>query len=125
MENVKEPRYKKILNAFSYVGKLISSAALVLLILVGLFLVYYVITTKIVSKNPNYTPPLNLYTIVSGSMEPNINVYDVIIAVSVKNPTDIHVGDVITFKSTSSISKDLTVTHRVIEVRQVNGKYEY
>ena len=126
MEEENKSRFKKILSSLSYVGKLFSSAALVILVLIGLFLLYYVITAKIVSKKPGYEPPLSLYTIVSGSMEPNINVYDVIIATKVTNPTDIHVGDVITFKSTSPISKDVIVTHRVINViKNDDGSYEY
>ncbi len=112
-------------KAFTYVGKLISSALLVLLIIVGTFLVYYLITANMVAKNPEFEPKINLYTIVSGSMEPNIRVYDVIIDYKVNKPEDLKIGDVITFRSTSSISKDLIVTHRIIDTKIVNGKVEY
>lgn len=115
----------KIKNILNYISKLISSALLVVLIIVGLFLVYYLISARIVSKNPGYEPKLTLYTIVSGSMEPNIKVYDVVLDVRVDNPNQIHIGDVITFKSTSNISKGLIVTHRVVDIRLVNGRYEY
>ena len=86
---------------------------------------YYLISAKMVAKNPTYTPKINLYTIVSGSMEPSIKVYDVIIDYKVSGPEKIKEGDVITFRSTSPISKDLIVTHRVKDVKIVNGKYEY
>lgn len=117
--------FTTIKKALNYVGKIISTAILVILILIGLFLVYYVICAKVVSKKPGYEPPINLYTIVSGSMEPNINVYDVVFDVRVDNPEDIKIGDVITFRSTSSISKDLIVTHRVIDIKKNGEEYEY
>ncbi len=123
-ESTKE-RFKKIGKAFNYVGKIISSALIVILILIGIFLVYYLVSAKKLSNNPEYQPKLSLYTIVSGSMEPNIKVYDVVIDVSVSDPAAIKVGDVITFRSTSSISRDLIVTHRVVDIKLVNGKYEY
>lgn len=123
-ENAKE-RLKKIGKALNYVGKIISSALIVILILIGIFLVYYLVSAKKLSNNPDYQPKLSLYTIVSGSMEPNIKVYDVVIDVSVSDPAAIKVGDVITFRSTSSISRDLIVTHRVVDIKLVNGKYEY
>lgn len=125
MEKASKSRLNTIMKSFNYVGKLISTAILVLLILIGLFLVYYVICAKVVSKKAGYEPPINLYTIVSGSMEPNINVYDVVLDVKIKNPTDIKIGDVITFRSTSSISKDLIVTHRVIEIKKNGNNYEF
>lgn len=125
MSESAKQRYKKIAKAFDYVGKIISSALLVILVLVGIFLVYYLVSAKKLSTDPNYEPKLSLYTIVSGSMEPNIKVYDVVLDSSVSDPASIKVGDVITFKSTASISKDLTVTHRVVDIKLVNGKYEY
>lgn len=125
MSESAKQRYKKIAKAFDYVGKIISSALLVILVLVGIFLVYYLVSAKKLSTDPNYEPKLSLFTIVSGSMEPNIKVYDVVLDSSVSDPASIKVGDVITFKSTASISRDLTVTHRVVDIKLVNGKYEY
>lgn len=112
-------------KALHYISKMFSTALLIVLIIVGVFLVYYLISAKLVAKNPQYEPKINLYTIVSGSMEPNIRVYDVIIDFKVNKPEDLKIGDVITFKSTSTISKDLIVTHRIIDTKIVNGKVEY
>ena len=112
-------------KALNYISKLISTALLIVLIIVGLFLVYYLFSAKMVAKNPDFEPKINLYTIVSGSMEPNIRVYDVILDYKVNSPADLKIGDVITFRSTSSISKDLIVTHRIIGTKEVNGKVEY
>ena len=119
---MKKSPLKKALN---YISKLISTALLIVLIIVGLFLVYYLFSAKMVAKNPAFEPKINLYTIVSGSMEPNIRVYDVILDYKVSSPADLKIGDVITFRSTSSISKDLIVTHRIIGTKEVNGKVEY
>ena len=116
---------EQLKKTFDYVGKILSSALLVLLVIVGLFLVYYLITARIMARNPNYEPKIRLYTIVSGSMEPNIRVYDVILDTTVTKPEQIKIGDVITFKSTSNISNGLIVTHRVVDIRNVNGKPEY
>jgi signal peptidase I len=126
ISNIKSDRIKKILSALNYVGKIISSAILVLLVFIGMFLIYYVISAKIVSKSAGVEPKISLYTIISGSMVPNINVYDIVLDVRVDSPKDIKVGDIITFISTSSISKDFTVTHRVINIiKGADGKYEY
>lgn len=109
--------YSGFKGVFKFFASIISWTALVLLILIALFLAYYTISSKIYeSRGEKYEPLVSLYTIVSGSMEPNIKVYDVVISKKVKSPQDIKVGDVITFVSTSSISKGMTITHRVIEV---------
>ena len=115
-------KIKRIINKIS---KIISSILLGVLVAIGMFLVYYLISAKMVAKNPMYTPKINLYTIVSGSMEPAIKVYDVIVDYKVSGPEKIKKGDVITFRSTSSISRDLIVTHRVQDIKIVNGMYEY
>ena len=124
MEQVEKSAYIKIKNALTYVGKLLSTAVLILLIIIGMFLIYYVIAARIVVKNPEYRPLFSLYNIATGSMEPNIKVDDVIVNIRVKSPESIKVGDVITFNSTSSISKGLTVTHRVINIiKNDDGTY--
>ena len=51
--------------------------------------------------------------------------YDVILDTKVKKPEDIKVGDIITFVSTSSISKGLTITHRVVAIVETENGLEY
>lgn len=97
-------------------GKIFSYAVIVVLIFVALFFVYYFLSNAVYKKNPNSTlPRFGLYTIISPSMEPKIKVYDTVVTVSV-NPESIKIGDVISFISTSSISRGLLVTHRVINI---------
>ncbi len=93
--------------------------------MVGAFLIYYVISAKVVARKAGTIPKLSLYTIVSGSMEPAIKVYDIILDIRVDDPSTIKKGDVITFYSTSSISSDKVVTHRVVDIKTVNGSYEF
>ena len=118
--------YSGLKGVFKFFARIVSWTALVLLILIALFLAYYTISTRVYSnKGEKYEPFVSLYTIVSGSMEPNIKVYDVVISKKVKSPQDIKVGDVITFISTSSISKGMTITHRVIEVVETDKGVAY
>lgn len=56
-----------------------------------------------------------------GSMEPNIPVDNIIITKKV-SAEDINVGDVISFKDKN---EDIVITHRVVEVKDVNGIYFY
>ena len=115
--------FKYIMN---YLSIIISKAIFVILFLCACVLVYYFISIRIFSqKGDKYAPPFSIYTIVSASMTPKIKVYDVIINVKAKGPSDINVGDIITFKSTSAFTYDMTITHRVIDVQIVNGEYEY
>lgn len=116
---------KKIKQVLNYIGKILSYACIVLLVLIGIFLVYYMSTVQKAKNDPNFKPVVSLYTIVSGSMEPTIHVYDVVLNRAVNSPEEIKVGDVITFISTSSISEGLTITHRVQDIKIVNGEYEF
>ncbi len=104
-------------NILKFVTDVISWTCLCLLILIGVCMVWYFISAKIYeSKGEKYEPYFSLYTIISPSMEPNINVYDVILDTRVDDPKTIKVGDVITFISTGSLSNGMTITHRVVEV---------
>lgn len=115
--------FKYVMN---YLSIIISKAIFVILFLCACVLAYYFISIRIFSqKGDKYAPPFSIYTIVSASMTPKIKVYDVIINVKAKSPSDINVGDIITFKSTSAFTYDMTITHRVIDVQIVNGEYEY
>ena len=108
--------------------KIATKIGLALLIFIALFLLYVGISHKLyqIKGGKKYEPAFSLYSIISPSMRPTINVYDIIIDKKVNKPTDIKEGDIITFLSTSSYSKGLTVTHRVMEVKKnQDGKYEY
>ena len=127
-DNIKEEKistFKKIKKILNYIGKILSYASITILVIIGIFLVYYLFTMQKAKNDSNFKPLVSLYTIISGSMEPTIHVYDVVVNTAVTNPEDIKVGDVITFISSSYISEGLTVTHRVQDIKIVNGNYEY
>lgn len=103
-------------TVFKMIGNIISWTLLVLLLIVAGFLMYYIISTQLyAAKGEKYAPKYSLYTIISPSMTPNINVYDIIIDKRVDDPSKLEVGDVITFISTSSISNGMTITHRIVD----------
>ncbi len=105
------------MNVMKIIGKILSWALFVILLIAAAFLIYYYIATKIyATKGAGYEPKFSIYTIVSPSMTPNINVYDAIINERVDSPNDIAVGDVITFVSTSLLTPGTTITHRVIGI---------
>ena len=116
----------KIKAIIKYITTVISWSIFVMLIGVAGFLFYYFISLKVYeAKGYDYRPALSIYTIVSPSMVPTIDVYDIVINKRVDSPEDIKIGDIVTFISQSSISKGLTVTHRVVNKYQKNGEYSY
>jgi len=118
--------YNGFKKTIKFIANIISWTVLVILLLIAAFLAYYFIANNIyANKGKKYEPPVGLYTIVSPSMTPNLKVYDVIVDFKVKKPEDIKVGDIITFISTSSISKGLTITHRVVALVETENGIEY
>ena len=125
--NVKKKEYKtKFGSIFNRIGKIFSYAVIVVLIFCALFFVYYFLSNAIYKKNPNSPlPRFGLYTIISPSMVPSIKVYDTVVTMTV-DPSNIKIGDVISFISSSSISRGLLVTHRVINVTKAsNGEIAF
>ena len=101
---------------FQMVKKLLSWVIIGLLVLLAIFLMYYMISSKLYEiKGKKFEPKFSLYTIISTSMEPNIKVYDVVFDAKV-DAKNIKEGDVITFISSSSLSEGMTITHRVINI---------
>ena len=117
---------KKHNNLLSKILKILYYIIISLACLIAIIVVYYMISSQINSKNENYRPTISMYTIVSPSMTPVINVYDVVINVHPKAPEKIEVGDIITYISKSPNSEGMTITHRVIEIiKNQDGTYEY
>lgn len=113
-------------SIISVILKILYYIVILFLCLIGIFLLYYIISSQVNKDNPDYKPNISLYTIVSPSMTPNINVYDVVVNKRIDNPKDIKIGDIITYISASPTSEGMTITHRVIEVSKLpDGTYEY
>lgn len=119
---------KKIFDVFikiiKFISKIMAYVLLCLLFLITAFLIYYMIASTIASKKGEY-PNLSLYTIVSPSMEPNIKVYDVIIDRKIGKYETLKVGDIITFYSPSLNNDGYTITHRIYDVKNVDGETYY
>lgn len=118
---------KKYQEFFKTISTIISWTIFVLLLICAFFLIYYYISLQVYKiKGVGYEPKFSLYTIVSPSMVPNINVYDVVVDTKVRKPEDIKINDVITYNSSLPGIAGGTITHRVIAInKDANGNYYY
>ncbi len=114
MEEDKVIKRKKL---FRMIYRVISYTFIVLLMITASFFIMYVVVNK-VAERKGENPPFGLYTIISPSMTPNINVYDVVFVKKI-NPKDLKVNDVITFYSTNAYFGGTPVTHRIVEILDV------
>ncbi|MDE6292409.1 MAG: signal peptidase I, partial [Bacilli bacterium] len=115
---------KGIKGVASQISKIISYICLAVLFLVACFLLFYIFNNQI-ARMKNEPALMNIFTIVSPSMEPNIKVYDVIVEFKVNNESDLKVGDIITFYTDEIDTGGYTVTHRINSIDVVNGKRRY
>lgn len=114
---MKRETYTGPRQTLKVISKILSTTILVLLLGIAAFLLYVGVATRLyATKGEKFEPKFSLYTIISPSMRPNLNVYDLIVDVRVDDVKDIKVNDVITFISTSNISQGMTITHRVIDI---------
>lgn len=111
-------------NKQSVFSKIISFLCLAILIIIACFLIFY-ISCSIVAKKTGKRPLISMFTIVSPSMEPNINKYDIVFETRVKSDSELKVGDVITFYSSSIDTGGYTVTHRIYKIEESNGIRRY
>ena len=111
MEESKEIKRKK---TFRLIVKIFNILLLSMISLFLICLMFYVISSKIAEKKEK-APLFGFYTIISPSMEPNINVYDVVL-VKKTNINKLKKGDVITFYSTNNYFGDTPITHRIANI---------
>lgn len=111
-------------KVFKRISKIISSAIFVILIMLIILIIGYIIRIKYLASNNRLGEvKINFYTILTQSMYPTIEAGDIII--TYKNDDNMYnTGDIITFSSTG-YSDDITITHRVTEIYNVNGEYSY
>lgn len=110
-----------MLNFFHRVSKIISTAIFIVLVLVIILILSYILRVNYMTKNDRLGEiKMNIYTILTQSMYPTIEAGDVI--VTYKNDFNkYNLGDVITFNRNDGI----IVTHRIVNVYNVNGEYSY
>ena len=104
----KEPLFKVIIGILSY-------ALFIWLLLIGITLLIYVLDIKIRASKGDYSSPTyNAYVVLTGSMLPDIQVYDVVVTKKV-DASSLNVGDIITFSSADSRFLNTIITHRIIK----------
>ncbi|HEX8923781.1 MAG TPA: signal peptidase I [Patescibacteria group bacterium] len=79
---------------------------------------FVVIALALASASLNLPVPYKLYTVISGSMEPAIHTGSVVMVTPSKTYRK---GDIITFWP-SSTAADSTVTHRIADLKTVDGR---
>lgn len=123
MDNkIKEESHYNFKGLFKYISNVISWTLFVLLIIVGILLIYYYISVRLyATKGEAYEPKFSIYAIVSESMEPTINKFDVIVNTKVDDIKDVKINDVITFISTWKITYGMTITHRVVGTKTLDN----
>ena len=118
MEKKNGSKFKGVLK---YIAKTISLTALIIVIIFGLALLFVFISAK-VAKSNNAEPPVNLYTIISPSMTPNISVDDVVVTVKT-DPSKLKVRDVISYYTNNPDVHGLTVTHRIVRIEPQGNSF--
>lgn len=96
--------FKKILNALTTV-----------LLIVLIALVVFVFISRIKNESPSVFG-YHIFQVSSGSMEPELMTGDVILDKEV-DPSEIQVGDIITYKGMKGDLENKIVTHKVKEVK--------
>lgn len=106
-------KQNKFMQVINKILKWLSTLILVILIVIGIILLGIFVSGKI-AQSKGETPPISLYTIISSSMKPNINVYDVVV-VKTTDTSALQVGDVISFYSNNVYFDGKPITHRIVE----------
>lgn len=106
--------------------KVISSVIFGIIIALEVLLIGMSVTSRIMDKNPSVFG-YSMYVVATGSMSGALEVNDVIIGKKVDVSTII-VGDIITYigsEEQGASYKNRSITHRVIEKRQVGETYYF
>lgn len=104
---------------FNFYKNLLIYALYIVIIPIIIYDMFLIIQTLI---KPGVTPDFfgyKTFSIISGSMEPKININDIVIVKNV-DKNQIKINDIITFKI-----EDETITHRVINIKQIDDKLIY
>lgn len=117
--------WKDIKWLLNYMANVFMYSIIVILILIGIVLLAYFIDVKKRANDTEWKSPLyGAYVIVSGSMEPTIKISDAIVIRRIDD-IDLKVGDIVTYKSEDPHFYGIMITHRIIEIKQENGKTVY
>lgn len=101
------------------IKKILSSIIYIIIIPIITYNIFLIIMSIV---NPSKTPSflgIKTFVIVSGSMEPNLNVGDIVLIKTV-DEQEIKVNDIISFREGQSI-----ITHRIVEISEEEGIKKY
>ena len=93
--------------------KKIANVLLNVILVLSIVMIAFTILVRVAGNNPSIGGFM-LYRISSGSMEPELNVGDVIISQKVSDITSIDMGDVITYRGTEGSYAGKMITHKVV-----------
>lgn len=94
------------------------------IVTLALVLMLAVILVQRLSSNSLSIGGIRIFTIISNSMLPNYEPGDILI-LKEENPSNIKIGDNVTYIGTKGQVKDLVVTHKVIDRRKDGEKYYF
>ena len=97
--------------------KVCSTALFVMLMIITITLV----VMRFMGESYNFLG-YNAYYVLTGSMEPEIMAGDVIFSKNVDDASKLKVGDIITYNGEVGVVKDKSITHKIIEIREENGR---
>lgn len=109
---------EQVKKVWSIVCKILNAIFLVILIGLVVILLYLAIGSR--GNGLPFLQNFQLFTVLSGSMEPNLNVGGVIIVEKV-DPDTLKEGDIITFLSNDTTLNGKVVSHRIIQVVDNNN----
>lgn len=94
-------------------GRLVTGFILVVLV-TGL---YFIISARVLGQAPSVFG-YEIFTVLSGSMEPSIKTGSIIIVKPQSPQVNYRVGDVVTYRPRNN--PDILVTHRIVKINSVN-----
>ena len=113
---IKKIKENKVINIISKIIKTI-----IYIILIGLL---FVILVQKVSRNNLSLGGIKIFTVVTGSMKPEYQIGDIIVTKKVP-AEELKVGDNVTYLGEKLDMAGLIVTHKIMNVRQADGKYYF
>ena len=119
---VQEPASAKKKDKFGFIKFLWKIIKTILIIVLGLVLA--VILVQRVSHNKATVGGYGIYTVVSESMVPEYNIWDMLFAKKT-DPALINIGDDVVYQGTEGDFVDKIVTHRVIKKSRMGNSYTF
>ena len=110
---------KKKINIFKLFGVIVKICALTFMVMFAI-----IICMQRFSDNQLSIFNYRLFSVASGSMAPKYVIGDVILCKDVDVKT-LKIGDDITYQGKSGTFKDKVVTHRIINIEEVDGELEF